>query len=166
MSKIKRIKRYIPFLKAGMKTFLIYKAVTFVWLFIMLINVAFIFFLYEALYSSSELGLNSLINGFNFYEILFYSIFVFVFSFTVNCSNTAEVISDDIKEGTIANTLLKPVSYRLRYLFTTLGTYLIQSLVLALPVFIITYILFIIFGNGNIPIINIFLNFLLFLLYH
>ena len=165
MKTIKRIKKYFPFLRAGMKTFLIYKASVFIWFLIWLVNISFIFFLYKSLYASSPSGPDSIINGFSFYEIVFYSIFVFAYSFTVGCSNTSEYISDDIKEGTIANTLLKPVSYRLRYLFTCLGTFFIQILVLGLPVITITYILYIIYSGNSIDILNIIFNFVLFLIF-
>lgn len=148
-----------------MKTFLIYKASVFIWFLIWLVNISFIFFLYKSLYASSPSGPDSIINGFSFYEIVFYSIFVFAYSFTVGCSNTSEYISDDIKEGTIANTLLKPVSYRLRYLFTCLGTFFIQILVLGLPVITITYILYIIYSGNSIDILNIIFNFVLFLIF-
>ena len=79
---------------------LIYVGVAFSWL----------IFLYQAIYRNSPEGMSSIINGFTFYEMVLYMITSFVFSFVVNSSETSLNIFQDIKEGTISNTLTKPVS--------------------------------------------------------
>ena len=135
-----RFKKYIPFAKAGAKTLLAYKATIFMWLIISLVDVGFIIFLYQAIYASSP---DSVINGFNFQEIIVYMTTSFLFSFLVLGNETSWNIFEDIKEGTIANTLTKPVSYRLRHLFTAIGSALTSICLIMIPFFIILYGIFI-----------------------
>ena len=161
----KRIAKYIPFCKAGIQTFLTYKAALFIWPVILFVDIAFVFFLYNAIYSSSPDGLNSVINGFTFNEIVFYSLFAFIFLFTSSCSDTSDTIFDDVKEGTIANTLLKPVSYRLRNLCTTLGKGFIQNLLFGLPLALICYIVFVVLNFTSLEIWQIVVNFLLYIVF-
>ena len=161
----KFFKQYMPFASAGVKGVLSYKAQTFMWLFIAFIDVFFIVFLYQAIYRNSPEGMSSVINGFTFYEMVLYMVTSFVFSFVVNSSETSWNIFQDIKEGTIANTLTKPVSYRLRHLFTCFGTTFIGLLIVMLPLTTIVYINFISFKFIEMSILNFILNFLLFIIF-
>lgn len=163
MSKV--LNRYIPFAKAGMKSFLVYKAQIFMWLIISLIEVLFVVFLYQAIYRNSADGINSVINGFTFYEMVLYMITSFVFSFVVFSSDTSWNIFVDIKEGTIANTLTKPVSYRLRHLFTCFGNVFIGTVFLMLPLLVIVYSIFIGLGYIDILISAMILNAFIFVLF-
>ena len=53
MKNLRKINKYIPFFKAGIKTFLVYKAQTFMWLFISVVEIFFVFFLYQAIYKNN-----------------------------------------------------------------------------------------------------------------
>jgi ABC-2 type transport system permease protein len=163
MNKV--LNRYIPFAKAGMKGFLAYKAQVFLWLFISLIEVLFVVFLYHAIYRNSPDGINSVINGFTFSEMVLYMITSFVFSFVVFESDTSWNIYHDIKEGTIANTLTKPVSYRLRYLFTCFGDVFIGAIFVMLPLLVVTYSIFIGLGLISISISMMLINLLFFVIF-
>ena len=122
MKSIKRTLRlYLPFSKAGVKVELAYKAQIVMWLIISLIETIFVVFLYGAIYRNSENGMDSVINGFSFYDMVLYMITSFFFTFIMGSGDTSYEIATDIREGTIANTLTKPVSYRLRHLFTYFG---------------------------------------------
>ena len=70
----------------------------------------------------------------------------FIFTFTVGNNETTWNIFEDIREGTIANTLTKPVSYRLRHLFTCFGSAGLSIIVFLVPVLTILYGFFIGFG--------------------
>ena len=142
----KLFKLYLPFAKAGIQSDLAYKAQTFMWLFISFVDVFFVVFLYHAIYRNSPDGLDSVINGFTFYVMVLYMITSFVFSFVVNGGDTSWNIYTDIMEGTISSTLTKPVSYRLRHLFTYLGRFVLQLGIIVLPLFIIVYSVFYGFG--------------------
>ena len=117
----KKLKLYLPFSKAGIKIELAYKAQIVMWIIISFIQTFFVLFLYNAIYRNSPEGMESVINGFTFYDMVLYMITSFFFSFIMGSGDTSYDIWTDIKEGTIANTLTKPVSYRLRHLFTYFG---------------------------------------------
>ena len=167
MKPMKRVskffRQYLPFSSAGVKGVLAYKAQTFMWLFIAFVDVFFIVFLYQAIYRNSPEGMDSVINGFTFHEMVLYMITSFVFSFVVNSSETSWNIFQDIKEGTIANTLTKPVSYRLRHLFTYLGGMALLFVIMVLPILTIVYGVFIGRGYIEIEITQFIINFLIFL---
>lgn len=158
----KFFKLYLPFSKAGIKGDLTYKAETFMWMFIIFVDAFFIVFLYHAIYRNSPDGLNSVINGFTFNEMVLYMLTSFIFSFVVNGGDTSWNIFVDIQEGTIANTLTKPVSYRLRHLFTYLGRIFLQFFVLILPMFVCVYVIFYGFNLVAFEPLNLLINSLMF----
>ena len=167
MKPMKRVskffRQYLPFSSAGVKGVLSYKAQTFMWLFIAFVDIFFIVFLYQAIYRNSPEGMSSVINGFTFYEMVLYMITSFVFSFVVSSSETSWNIFQDIKEGTIANTLTKPVSYRLRHLFTYLGGMILLFVIMVLPILAIVYGIFIGFGFISVNVSQFIVNILIFL---
>lgn len=166
MKKISRkIRQYLPFSRAGVQSFLVYKAQTFMWLFISFFELFFIVFLYQAIYKNSDNGLNSVINGFSFYEIILYMITSFVFSYIVSSTDTSWNIFTDIQEGTIANTLTKPVSYRLKHLFTYIGLLAIGYVVIVIPILSIVYGIFLISGLIKIQVGRFIINVILFMLF-
>lgn len=160
---IRKIKQYLPFARAGMQSMLIYKAQIFMWLFISFFEIFFLVFLYQALYRNHPDGMSANINGFTFYEMILYMVTSFVFTFLVSSSETNWNIFTDIKEGTIANTLTKPVSYRLRHLFTCLGGMILGFVLIVLPILTVVYAVFILVFDIYIK--NFIINILLFLLY-
>ena len=82
MKSIKRlINMYLPFSKAGVKIELAYKAQIVVWIVISFIQTFFVVFLYGAIYRNSPGGMDSVINGFSFYDMILYMITSFFFSF-------------------------------------------------------------------------------------
>lgn len=140
MEKVKRSFRlYMPFAKAGVKTELSYKAQIVMWMIISFVEVFFILFLYQAIYRNSPDGMGSVINGFTFNDMVLYMITSFVFSFVMGAGDTSYNIYTDIREGTIANTLTKPVSYRLRHLSTFLGMVALDLVIVMIPLMTVTY---------------------------
>ena len=147
MEKLKRAWRlYLPFAKAGVKTELSYKAQIVMWIIISFVEVFFILFLYQAIYRSSPDGMGAIINGFTFNDMVLYMITSFVFSFVMGTGDTSYNIYTDIREGTIANTLTKPVSYRLRHLSTFLGMVALDLVIIMIPLMAITYGIFFALG--------------------
>lgn len=147
MEKLKRAWRlYLPFAKAGVKTELSYKAQIVMWIIISFVEVFFILFLYQAIYRSSPDGMGAIINGFTFNDMVLYMITSFVFSFVMGAGDTSYNIYTDIREGTIANTLTKPVSYRLRHLSTFLGMVALDLVIIMIPLMAITYGIFFALG--------------------
>ena len=166
MKSIKNmIKLYLPFSKAGIKIELAYKAQIVMWIVISFIQTFFVLFLYNAIYRNSPEGINSVINGFTFYDMVLYMITSFFFSFVMGAGDTSYDIWTDIKEGTIANTLTKPVSYRLRHLFTYLGVLVFDYIIIIIPFLSIIYCIFIGIGILQVDILRFVLNVFFFVIF-
>lgn len=166
MKSIKRLfNLYLPFSKAGVKIELAYKAQIIMWIFISFIEVFFVVFLYQAIYRNSPDGMSSVINGFTFYDMILYMLTSFFFSFVMGGGDTSYDIATDIREGTIANTLTKPVSYRLRHLFTYLGGLSLNFVMIVLPFMTVIYGIFIGLGILKVTLGRMLLNILFFLIF-
>ena len=166
MKSIKKtLDLYLPFSKAGVKIELAYKAQIVMWILISFIEVFFVVFLYQAVYRNSPDGLDSVINGFTFYDMILYMLTSFFFTFVMGSGDTSYDVYTDIREGTIANTLTKPVSYRLRHLFTYLGVFVFDWLVVVLPFLTVIYGIFIGLGLLSVTVGGFILNVVLFILF-
>ena len=166
MKNIKKLLNlYLPFSKAGIKIELAYKAQIVMWIVISFIQCFFVLFLYQAIYRNSENGMSSVINGFTFYDMVLYMITSFFFSFIMGAGDTSYEIWTDIKEGTIANTLTKPVSYRLRHLFTYFGVLVFDYIVIIVPFLGIVYGIFIGLGILQVNALQFITNILFFVLF-
>ncbi len=139
-------KRYKPFFRAGAMDCLAYKFNMLGWLVVSVLQVACIFFLWIGVYKSSPNGVDSVINGFTFKEMLVYVTFVNIFNFVSLYSDTMYFISDDIKTGTIAMSFVKPISYRIRFVFTNLGSFFMRMLMFGVPCFVVIYAVFVAVG--------------------
>lgn len=151
-------KRYRPFFRAGAMETLAYKFNLFSWLIVSALQVLCVFFLWIGVYSSSP---DEVINGFTLNEMLVYAAFIAVFSFVTFAGDTMYTISQDIKNGTIAMSFVKPISYRVRFIFTTLGGFFMNMVLLGLPAFTLLYVLFGVLGYIVIPSVWMFLLHLL-----
>lgn len=154
-------KRYKPFFRAGMLDLLAYKFNMFTWLLVSMLQVACIIFLWIAVYQNSPLGMDSIINGFTFKEMITYLVMINIFGFASFDGMTLWTINDEIKNGTISMSLTKPISYRLKLLFATLGATSANFVILGIPCFTIAYLVFGLIGFIQIPSIWIFLLHLL-----
>ena len=161
----KKLNLYLPFSKAGIKIELSYKAQIVMWIFISFIQIFFVLFLYKAIYRNSPEGMSAVINGFTFYDMVLYMITSFFFSFIMGAGDTSYEIWTDIKEGTIANTLTKPVSYRLRHLFTYFGVLVFDYVIIIIPFLSIVYTVFISLGLIQVTISKFLLNILFFVVF-
>lgn len=158
------VKRYLPFYKAGAINMLAYKFNLFIWLIVSVLEVACVIFLWFAVYSNSPEGMEAVINGYSFKEMITYLVTVNIFWFCTSNSNTLWSIDDEIKNGTIAMVFTKPISYRKRFIFTTLGVASMQFALVGLPLFTIAYTVFVLIGFIEIASVGVFLiDILLFL---
>lgn len=158
-------KKYKPFFRAGAMDLLAFKFNLFTWLFVTILQVACVLFLWIAVYKNSPQGFDSIINGYSFKEMICYLVFINIFNFVIFSNNTMWTIKEEIKDGTIAMAFIKPISYRLRFVFTTLGNVFMQNLLVGLPCFSIAYIVFISLGYIQIVSVGIFiLHIVLFIL--
>lgn len=153
------LKKYLPFFKAGAMDLLAFKFSIFTWLLISSFQIICVIFLWLAVYNSSPNGLDSIINGFKFNEIISYTVMINIFTFVSFDGTTLWTINDEIKNGTIAMSFTKPISYRIRLLVTTYGATTMNFIMLGIPCITIAYIVFGILGFIE------FTSFWMFLLY-
>ena len=145
MAKNRAISRYKPFFRAGAMDLMAYKFHIFTWLIVTAFQVACTVFLWIAVYKNA--GFDSVINGFSFKEMITYMVTVNIMSFVTFDSNSMNVIYDEIRDGTIAVSFIKPISYRLRFVASNLGSFFVKELLFGLPMFIVFMILW--FGYKN-----------------
>ena len=137
------MKKYIPFFKAGMMEEMSYKAAIFSWLGISVLQLACIVFLWISVFANST---SDVINGFTFPQMIVYFVMANIFAFTSLETSTLQTIDDEIKDGTIAISFIKPISYRLRFLATALGGCLLRWIILGVPCMIVAFVVFINMG--------------------
>lgn len=130
--------KYKAFLKTGLLNVLAYKFNVFSWLFVSVASLVCLFFLWSAVYSNSP---DAVINGFTFKEIVSYTVIVNIFGFVMGGGETQDIINDEIKNGTIAMSLIKPISYRLRFIFSSLGSLIASNVIIGIPLLVIATII-------------------------
>lgn len=133
------MKKYLPFFKGGMMSEVAYKSSLYSWLFICIIQFACTVFLWIAVYSNSA---NEIINGFDFKQVIVYFVFANIYGFASLGTDTLYTINEEIKDGTIALSLIKPISYRLRFLAQGYGEIFARTLIMAIPSFLIAFGIF------------------------
>lgn len=154
-------KRYKPFFRAGAIDLLAYKFNLFTWLIVSILEVACIVFLWFGVYQSSINGMDTIINGFSFKEMICYVVMINIYNFVSFDGTTLWTIDDEIRNGTIAMSFVKPISYRTRFIATTLGSVCMKILMLGLPLFTISYLIFNLVGFITIASFGSFLLYLL-----
>ena len=125
---------------------LAYKFNIFGWLIVSALQVLCLFFLWIGVYRNSADGVDSVINGFTLKEMLVYMAFINVFNFVTYAGNTMYSVVQDIQKGTIAMSFVKPISYRVRFIFTTLGSMFSKIVLLGVPAFVLLYVIFGVLG--------------------
>lgn len=133
---------YRPFFKGGAMSVMAYKFDILTWMIVTILQVACTVFLWMGVYRNATDGMDAVINGFTYKQMLTYVVFINIFSFFMYLDDTLWQICHEIREGTIANYLLKPISYRGRFIATTLGGVSIKFLLFGLPCMAIAYVVF------------------------
>lgn len=140
------LKKYKPFFKAGAMAQMAYKFNIFSWFVIAIFEWVCLICLWFSVYKASAAGMDSVINGFSFKEMIVYTVFVNIMTFAIFVNETFGQISDEIKDGTIAISFIRPISYRIRFIAQNLGMVCINMLVLAIPAMTISTLFFIKIG--------------------
>ena len=128
----RRLKTYLPFVNAGIQEVATYRIN---WIFFMLGNALACFvsyFIWAAVYGSGEGGS---LNGFTLPQMIVYIVLMFLTG-TIIASDGAYVVGEEIRDGTIAMRLIKPVSYNATFLFQELGNKLPTEIAIAAPMII------------------------------
>ena len=157
------LRKYRPFLKAGAMNAFAFKMAIFTWLFISALQIVCVVFLWVAVYKNSPNGVDSIINGFSFKEMIVYNVFVNIFGFTTLGGDTLFIINEDIKKGTIDLAFTKPISYRLRLMMENLGNLFAVNAMIGIPGFTIAFIVFGLIGYITITPLSLIISIVLFL---
>lgn len=146
-------KKYKPFLRASAMDMMTWRFNILVWVVVTVFEVACLIFLWLAIYSSSEGGIDASINGFTYKEMISYVVLTTVFGFVTFNNDTLWFINQDIRKGTIGNYVIKPISYRGKFVASNLGAFLMMSTVFGIPLYGAS--LGVLIGIGFLPIISV-----------
>ena len=112
------IKSYFTFTKNMLQRQFAYKANTVMFVLGDMMIIAVTYYLWKAIYSSSA---TSALNGFSYGDMIIYVLL----SFLTQCVISTEVsktISREVRDGSIASNLIKPISYEKRMFFEGIGS--------------------------------------------
>ncbi|MBP5217229.1 MAG: ABC-2 family transporter protein [Bacilli bacterium] len=160
-----RLRKYKPFARASAIDVMAYRFNIITWAIVTVAEVACLIFLWLAVYQSSEGGIDSSINGFTYKQMIVYVVLTTIFGFVTFNDDTVWFINRDIRQGTIGNFLIKPISYRGKFIASNMGAFLMMSLVFGIPLYAAG--LGVLIGIGYLPVASIWdfiAHFLLFLL--
>lgn len=129
------LKKYKPFIRASAMDMMTWRFNILVWVIVTVFEVACLIFLWLAVYSSSEGGIDASINGFTYKEMISYVVLTTVFGFVTFNNDTLWYINQDIRKGTIGNYVIKPISYRGKFVASNIGAFLMMSLVFGTPLY-------------------------------
>ena len=130
-----KLRKYKPFVRASAIDIMAYRFNILVWVIVTVLEVACLIFLWFAVYQSNEGGIDASIHGFTYKEMITYVVLTTVFGFITFNNDTLWFINKDIKDGTIANYVIKPISYRGRFVASNIGALLTMSLVFGVPLY-------------------------------
>lgn len=128
---MRRIKKYLPFLRANIMSMFIYRGTIWLWVMVDIFQFVMMIFLWKSVYTY-----NDQIQGFSFNEMIIYFLLINLF-YLITQVDTLFQMSEEIKEGRMSLYLVKPISYRVRLLFENLGR-VIGGLILVLPIVFLT----------------------------
>ena len=123
------------------------------WALVTVAEVACLIFLWLAVYQSSEGGIDSAINGFTFKEMITYVVLTTIFGFVTFNDDTLWSINRDVRQGTVGNFLIKPISYRGKFIASNIGAFLMVALVFGVPLY--AGGLGVLIGIGYLPVTSI-----------
>ncbi|MBN3490426.1 hypothetical protein JV173_02740 [Acholeplasma equirhinis] len=132
--KLRRLRKYWAFSKGGILSGFAYKFSAFGWLLGDIVSLLILYFLWSAIYANSPVDV---INGMTFNEMVTYLIYARIASTLVFSSISFWIVGEDIYEGGIALSLIRPMSYRYRILASSFGNFLSTIILLFIPLFFV-----------------------------
>ena len=149
---MRRLRKYKPFARAAAMDMMAYRFNILTWAIVTVFEVACLVFLWLAVYQSSEGGIDSSINGFTYKEMVVYVVLTTIFTFITFNDDTLWFINRDVREGTIGNFVIKPISYRGKFIASNLGAFLMMAAVFGLPLYAGS--VGVLIGIGYLPVIS------------
>ncbi|MEQ8197680.1 MAG: ABC-2 family transporter protein [Clostridiaceae bacterium] len=132
----KRLKIYWPFAKGNMQKMMSYRINFFIFVLGGLIRTFVIYYLWKAVFQNSSAPT---LNGFSLPDMIVYIFISSVTAGVISC-DTDFAIAGEVKDGSVAMNLIRPINYKVRMFFETLGTFLYQFIFIAIPIWVILVI--------------------------
>lgn len=152
MAGSKGVKTYFTFTKNTLQTFLSYRANVVIFVLGDAMILAVTYYLWKAIFSSSP---ERILKGFSFEEMILYVLLSFITSIVIN-AEIAGTIAREVKDGSIAMNLIRPINYEKRMFFQSLGS-LIYNFILVFIIGFVAVIVLTIKYTGQINVLNIIL---------
>jgi ABC-2 type transport system permease protein len=133
MTWVKRkFKLYWPFSRGVIQTIMSYRVNFFMFVFGNLMRTFVIYYLWKAVFLSSS---STTMNGFSLDDMIIY---IFMSSLTAGTISTGTDgdIGQEVRDGSIAMNLIKPISYKVRMFYISFGALIYQMVFVLVPVWI------------------------------
>ena len=143
MRDINGIRPYLPFTRNVFQRLISYKANAILFMFGDFLMLAVTYYLWKAIYGST---IETVLNGFTFNEMIIYLFISFLTSVMISVDISYE-ISREVKDGSIAINLVRPINYEKRMFFQGLGNVLYNFVIIFIIAFSVTTFLFYKFLN-------------------
>lgn len=125
----KRLRIYTPFISAGIQETAAYRVDMIFFLLGDVLACFVSYFIWRAVFMSSE---SELMHGFSMPQMIVYIFLMFLTSLLIHSDGTYS-IGEEIRDGSIAMRMLKPVSYNATFLFQEIGNKLATNVLLIVP---------------------------------
>lgn len=149
MKGLKEIKTYLTFTRNTLKTILSYRANVIMFVLGDAMILAVTYYLWKAIFNSSP---DKMLKGFSFEEMIIYVLLSFIVAIVVNPEINGTIYRE-VKDGSIAMNLIRPINFQKRIFFEGLGSF-IYNLCLVFLVGFIAVIYLTIKYNGEVNYLN------------
>jgi ABC-2 type transport system permease protein len=126
-------KKYLPFTRGDIESAMEYRMSFVIWFLMDVLYVVIAYFTWRAVFNSSE---SDTIEGFTFVTMVAY-LFIQRIVFSLTFIQPHWYITDDIKSGSIAMQLIKPINYQIKLFFQGLGTIVINLMFFVGPMLVL-----------------------------
>lgn len=120
---------YWPFTKCKFQEYLAYRFNVIIYLLSSAMRIICFFFLWKAIFVGSG---SDVLNGYTFADMVVYLILSTCVG-EVTAGGVGYMVHKEIRDGSIAMSLIKPISFRLRMYFTSLGDSLYTAVFMLIP---------------------------------
>jgi len=132
LSLKQKFKIYWPFTVSEIQGALSYRGRFYFFIFARLLRIFITYYLWKAVFASSR---QAMLNGFTFNNMVGYVFISYLTADLVN-SGSSRYIGYEVVDGSIAINLIRPINYRTRIFFTSLGSFIYKLIMPALPIWI------------------------------
>lgn len=128
----KQFRIYKPFTKSVIQKLMSYKLSLLGFVLGDIVKVFITFYLWKAIFSNSS---SNTINGFSFDDMFVY-VFMIAITSKLVLSNVSYDMGCEVKDGSIATNLIKPINYQLKFLFGNFGQILFELAFVSIPLWL------------------------------